>query len=213
MHMDNLSKNIPPPPCPTATVETQSASLSKMCVDTVTSDNLPPSTINQESNQPSTVSAVTTRFQQDTDLVRDMTNRLASEQRKDTFLRELNKKIIKSDDGQVQINDEIYYKKSGIIHAKHAQTLRQRLVAPQQMTRDIILSAHSPGHLGIAKTIDRIKNKWYFPGIMKKVKDVIRSCHTCQQFRAYDTAKNPHQTPPSHLTKARRPGDIIAIDV
>ena len=73
------------------------------------SDELLQSTFDQDSLQPSTVAAVKTRFQQDTDLVRDMTNRLASEQKKDLFLRQMNRRIIKSDDGEAQLYDEIYF--------------------------------------------------------------------------------------------------------
>ena len=44
------------------------------------------------------------------------------------------------------------------------------------------LPAH--GHQGVRKTLDRIARVYYFPGIRKVVKDVVRNCDMCIRNKA-----------------------------
>ncbi|KAJ8376906.1 hypothetical protein SKAU_G00074860 [Synaphobranchus kaupii] len=46
-------------------------------------------------------------------------------------------------------------------------------------------------HLGVEKTLERIKTRFYWPGVKKAVEDYCRSCPDCQQV-----APRPHQKSP-----------------
>jgi len=39
------------------------------------------------------------------------------------------------------------------------------------------------GHLGIAKTFDRIAKHYYWPGMFRDIAKYVRSCNTCQKFK------------------------------
>ncbi len=53
------------------------------------------------------------------------------------------------------------------------------------------------GHLGMEKTIKRIRDRFHWPGLDAEVKRFCRSCPTCQQM-------SPHRPPPSPLIPAAR---------
>ena len=160
-----------------------------------------------------TVAAVTTRLQTDSSLAGDITPQLVYHQKGDPELRELHKLVRKSPDNEYSKNGESFYITAGVLLAKNIQSGKNRICAPQALQRDIILSAHSPAHLGINKTVDRVKKKWQMKGISEKVKDIIKQCNTCQMFSTTKKGKYPHQVPPDHLTKGHHPGQVIAIDV
>ena len=46
-------------------------------------------------------------------------------------------------------------------------------------------SSHSGptgGHFGVAKTMDRLRTRFWHPGLAKKVKEFVRTCAHCQKF-------------------------------
>ncbi|XP_042913385.2 retrovirus-related Pol polyprotein from transposon 17.6 [Parasteatoda tepidariorum] len=53
------------------------------------------------------------------------------------------------------------------------------LVVPQQMQTDIIKSTHANGHFGITKTLDVLKQNYYFPDMKKCVENVVNNCVEC----------------------------------
>ena len=77
------------------------------------------------------------------------------------------------------------------------QNAYRQIVAPQKYQADLLSLAHEAplaGHLGIAKTRDRLLEHFYRPGIEKSVKEFCKSCETCQKVG------KPNQTiPPAPL--------------
>ena len=57
-----------------------------------------------------------------------------------------------------------------------------QIVAPISIRTSLIELAHDgfSGHLGIRKTLSKLQQHFYWPGIRKSVQDFIKSCHSCQ---------------------------------
>ncbi|XP_064485934.1 uncharacterized protein LOC135398463 [Ornithodoros turicata] len=92
------------------------------------------------------------------------------------------------------------------------RTVRQ-LVLPEGRREEVLRLAHdSPwgGHLGLRKTLARIKANFYWPGIESDVKGYCRSCHGCQQIsdkRATD------RIPITPLTRPAYPFQAVNVDI
>ncbi|CAG2228658.1 unnamed protein product [Mytilus edulis] len=56
-----------------------------------------------------------------------------------------------------------------------------RLYVPEHLREDIVVQYHdNNGHLGIDKTYDSIKLRYYWPGLYKKIYAYVTMCVTCQ---------------------------------
>jgi putative transposase len=83
---------------------------------------------------------------------------------------------------------------------------------PLRFRLEVLYSYHDDaltgGHLGIAKTIDKIMNRYYWPSMRKDIIEYVQSCTECQ-------AKKKLLLPPAGMmipiTK-KRPFDTIGID-
>ncbi|UYV70538.1 hypothetical protein LAZ67_7003442, partial [Cordylochernes scorpioides] len=103
-------------------------------------------------------------------------------QKEDTFCRDITGKL-----PDTKIRDE-YKKINGILYKKnHATQGNQWLVvAPKQSVPEIMETAHDipeAGHMGVAKTVHRIKQRFYWKGLEEDVRKYIRSCKVCQAFK------------------------------
>ncbi|UYV74885.1 hypothetical protein LAZ67_12001673, partial [Cordylochernes scorpioides] len=57
------------------------------------------------------------------------------------------------------------------------------LVVPEKKKREIMKEYHnhmSNGHLGVARTMYRIKSKYFWPSMLKDVSEFVKTCHLCQ---------------------------------
>jgi hypothetical protein len=63
------------------------------------------------------------------------------------------------------------------------------------------------GHLGVEKTYDRIKGKYYWNQMYDDIKEYIRTCNTCQRFG------RPEKKEPLHPIKVGQPFERIGIDI
>ena len=67
-----------------------------------------------------------------------------------------------------------------------AQFEKAVIVLPQSMVTQVISHFHDSSHyahLGVAKTLDKIKRRFFFKGMAHQVREYIRSCPTCQKFK------------------------------
>lgn len=65
------------------------------------------------------------------------------------------------------------------------------------------------GHLGIAKTIARIAEEYYWPGMFRDIAKYVRSCENCQRHKAL-------QDRPAgklHATEVKRPWQQVSVDL
>lgn len=84
-----------------------------------------------------------------------------------------------------------YLTKDGVLMRKwrasdvsaHPWNEIHQVVTPIQYREEILRLAHeSPmgGHLGVRKTLDRVRHHFYWPSVRKDVLSFCRVCHTCQ---------------------------------
>ncbi|UYV72039.1 hypothetical protein LAZ67_9001614 [Cordylochernes scorpioides] len=86
------------------------------------------------------------------------------------------------------------------------------LVVPEKKKREIMKEYHnhmSNGHLGVARTMCRIKSKYFWPSMLKDVSEFVKTCHLCQ------SRKGSNQLPSGLLQPippANFPFERIVID-
>ncbi|XP_064469813.1 uncharacterized protein LOC135384546 [Ornithodoros turicata] len=107
------------------------------------------------------------------------------------------------------------YIQDGILY--HRDKIRGRvvtqLVLPQSRRTEVLLLAHeSPwgGHLGVKKTMARIKYSFYWPGIGADVKSHCTSCHGCQ---LRSVRRRNDRVPITPLTRPERPFQRVNVDI
>lgn len=68
-----------------------------------------------------------------------------------------------------------------------------KLCVPSSQRERVLIENHSratAGHMGIRKTINRICNRYYWPGMQRDIAKFVRSCESCQRYK-------PHQVAPA----------------
>ncbi|UYV71623.1 hypothetical protein LAZ67_8003894, partial [Cordylochernes scorpioides] len=86
------------------------------------------------------------------------------------------------------------------------------LVVPKKRRKDIMSEYHNHmlnGHLGVARTTYRLKNKYFWPSMLKDVSEFVKTCHLCQ------SRKGSNQLPSGLLQPippANYPFERIGID-
>lgn len=61
---------------------------------------------------------------------------------------------------------------------------RHTVVVPESLVQEILKGVHdSPfeGHLGVTKTIERIRERFYWPGMRESIESYTRECSVCTQ--------------------------------
>ena len=92
------------------------------------------------------------------------------------------------------------FSRDGLLYHRHrkpgsnASTEVQQLVLPTQCRKSVIEVAHDipmAGHLGRRKTIGRILQRFYWPGIYRDVSDHCSCCEQCQKSSSRRTKRAP----------------------
>ena len=90
--------------------------------------------------------------------------------------------------------------------------VRWQFVIPSNLRKDILHELHTKetaGHLGVNKTLERVKDRFYWPGCTKDVKDWCRACDLCV------SRERPTRTPraPLRTYNVGAPLERVALDV
>lgn len=111
-----------------------------------------------------------------------------------------------------KIDDERLYFKPN----KNPQKLDEeswKIVVPESGRYDVLTECHDDSksaHLGVAKTKNRIQQKYYWPGIPLDVDYYVKKCSICKQSK-------PRNSPPqglmSQFKDANRPWQMISLDL
>lgn len=122
----------------------------------------------------------------------DTLGNFKDEQIKDQKLALIREKLSKHQECKnFHLQDEILYKKNFDPFGK-----KWLLVIPRHLRIDILQNNHdapTAGHLGFTKTYDRIRKKYYWPGMYRSIRQYIAHCRECQRRKA------PRQLPAGHL--------------
>lgn len=111
------------------------------------------------------------------------------------------------------ISDDLIYKRTHHSCGDDVLDLRiWKLWVPSGLRENLIMSAHSPpnkAHGGIAKTLFRLKDRFYWPHMAVEVNHFIKKCEPCQ------TSKSPNTIlkPPLHgCFEVERPFQHVFVD-
>ena len=90
--------------------------------------------------------------------------------------------------------------------------VRWQFVIPSNLRNDILHELHTretAGHLGVNKTLERVKERFYWPGCTKDVKDWCRACDLCA------SRERPTRTPraPLRTYNVGAPLERVALDI
>ncbi|UYV62287.1 hypothetical protein LAZ67_2000001 [Cordylochernes scorpioides] len=116
---------------------------------------------------------------------------IAEEQSKDPHLVGIREKLANENLKGYQMIGGVLYKKNYDPEGKP-----WLLVVPKQMRHEILKDVHDTpmaGHLGFAKTYDRVRKRFYWPGLYRTVSQYIAHCKECQR------RKGVPQKPPGLL--------------
>ena len=86
-----------------------------------------------------------------------------------------------------------FFKKDGLLYRRRKQAAGgggedldgEQLVLPKEFRKSVLNLAHSvptAGHLGKKKTVDRILQRFYWPGVYRDVTSYGKSCAGCQKL-------------------------------
>ncbi|XP_076032451.1 uncharacterized protein LOC143020172 [Oratosquilla oratoria] len=113
---------------------------------------------------------------------------LSDLQRVDPDLRELYERV----ESGSELSEE-YYLEEGVLFRRWVESTcptddavwseRRQVMLPRVYRKEVLRLGHdSPlsGHLGVRKTLDRIWQHFYWPGVRRAVAQQCRTCHTCQ---------------------------------
>ena len=103
------------------------------------------------------------------------------EQQKDDSIVQLIKnldtgKLSKSLEKSLIVIDNVLYFVSDVDGSP-----RLRLYLPDHLTNVMIKGYHDFGHMGLDKTYDNLKVRYYFPNMYKRINEYVSKCVTCQE--------------------------------
>ena len=110
---------------------------------------------------------------------------------------------------QLTILEGLLYRKW---HLKHDQTEEIfHFIAPKALRKELFLHLHSSrigGHLGISKTIENVRRRFYWPGCKTDIRRWCQQCSSCAQIKPGPRSKAKLK---QFTTSA--PLDCVAIDL
>ena len=82
-----------------------------------------------------------------------------------------------------------------------------QIVIPPSLQNTVIKAAHSLGHLGMTKTKQMLREKYWFPDMNKMTERVVENCYECQL-----TTKQHRQEPVKMTQIPEKPWEIVSVD-
>ncbi|UYV63745.1 K02A2.6-like, partial [Cordylochernes scorpioides] len=109
---------------------------------------------------------------------------------------------------------EIFKEENGCLYKRNPRPEGRAwlLVVPRVRRKDILKEHHNHmicGHLGVTRTMHRLKDKYFWPSMLKDVVEYVRTCHLCQ------SRKGSNQLPAGLLhpiPAANYPFERVGID-
>ncbi|UYV71013.1 K02A2.6-like [Cordylochernes scorpioides] len=104
---------------------------------------------------------------------------IVAEQRKDPVIVRISEECLKNDQNRFKIIN-------GALYKRNFDPVGQPwlLVIPRHLRPDVLRSLHdnpTAGHLGLAKTHDRIRRKYFWPGLLRSIRKYVGHCRECQR--------------------------------
>ena len=106
--------------------------------------------------------------------------RLKREQAADEFTS----KIVRAIENGMSPPDEKWSKLDGVLcrHAKSVKNPKTQTVIPKSLRALVFELLHSKsGHLGVHKTLEKIKEHFFWPGYEQDIREAVKKCEACQR--------------------------------
>ena len=90
--------------------------------------------------------------------------------------------------------------------------IKWQVVIPLSMRRDVLKYAHdvkTAAHLGIRKTLGKVRLRFYWPGLQNDVKIYVGGCEKCARKKN----PNPTKVAPMQIVRSGFPMERIALDI
>ncbi|KAG7305634.1 hypothetical protein JYU34_009728 [Plutella xylostella] len=88
-----------------------------------------------------------------------------------------------------------------------------KLVIPEKLRHNVLLECHNDplsGHFGVKKTVNRVRQRYYWPSLIKDAKEHVRKCETCAKHKHSQLAPSGHMGIHKDVTE---PFQIISMDL
>ena len=113
---------------------------------------------------------------------------------------------------RLKLENNVLYR---LFYDDTGKILHQQICLPKHLWKEVIYRLHnSPtaGHLGILRTIQEFRKRFYYPGFTEHFIDFIKNCMTCLQLKRYPNKQlRPPLQPVSSLQSY--PGEMMQIDL
>ena len=135
---------------------------------------------------------------------------LAIEQRKDPQLLHLINILENTDPEQLSASQKSFVMfQNRLCYIPHSELDKHlKLYLPEHLRQDVLNCYHTDmGHLGITKTYENIRSKYYWPDLYRNVVEMVSACHLC-------TTMNPTQKvqPFMDRTQPKRIFETFSLD-
>ena len=95
---------------------------------------------------------------------------------------------------------------------KRKKPERYQIIIPKSLRETVLEQCHDSiigGHFGIRKTLEKVRQKYYWAGLYKYIEQYVKSCDTCNRRKLPPRTKRA----PMKLTGAGYPMERIATDI
>lgn len=127
------------------------------------------------------------------------------------------KKQIRADQNKypdIKIIDRfIYYRTENYSGDEIQEQNSWKLWIPSKLRKDIISNAHDvpvAAHGGMAKTLELLRRTFFWPGMVRDVREYIRNCEVCKMTKASNIILKP---PMGQLMESVRPFQRLYVDL
>lgn len=137
-------------------------------------------------------------------------DRIKMETMKDEQLQKLHQRIVSEDWERHRKDKDIsqFYSIRHELYVMDGLIFRlNQIVIPSCLQRKVIKAAHSLGHLGMTKTKQMLREKYWFPEMNKMTEVLVGQCYECQL-----TTKQHRQEPVKMTNIPQNPWEVVSVD-
>ena len=137
-------------------------------------------------------------------------DQIREETAKDNQLKKLFKRIVKEDWQKHRRDTDIapFFSIRHELYVMNGLIFRfNQIVFPARLQHTVIKAAHSLGHLGMTKTKQMLREKYWFPDLNKMTENVVGKCYECQL-----TTKQHRQEPVKMTNIPEKPWEVVSVD-
>lgn len=120
---------------------------------------------------------------------------------------------IPADSPDFRVIDGYVYKRTEFSTGQADESDCWKLLVPSELRNKVIYAAHdvpNSSHCGIAKTLEHIRWYFYWPKLVRDVRDYIGKCELCKTSKAPTTVMRP---PMGQIVNTERPFQRLYVDL